>query len=924
MTRLAIICTSCLILSLMFAGQSRAQIDPETLLGAWLLDEGSGDTTADASGNGHDGTLVGSPDWVAGYFGNALEFNGSSTCVDCGNDPALNVEVFSVSFWCNIPNTQGWNHMISRGEHHGGGNPGAVNWGVMMWDGQETILYEAYNDTVKPSLSASTTIGEWHHVVATHDGATMQLYHDGELAGTNATTGIMLDENLPFIIGAQSRATGPSDYFDGSLDDVGYFNIILSPEDIDTLMNSGLAAITGGTVVAGSPQPTNGAILEDTWATLSWRPGEFATSHRVYFGESLEEVSQGLVDPVVTTEASLTVGKAEPYATGLTPGQTYYWRVDEVNDVHADSPWQGDVWSFRVRPLTAWDPAPADGALYVLPDQDLTWEPGLGVLFHTVYFGESFEEVDQAVFSNWMTLELIYDPGTLEVNKTYYWRIDEFTGLTTNRGDVWSFTTVPDVAVTDPDLLGWWTLDEGMGTTAVDWSGHGNHGRILGSAQWTHGVRDGALDLADGAHVSVAGAGISGAAPRTITGWARANRTNITAWTNVFGFTGPSTNGNHFDIEAVGDTTTTTLGYYGLHVYGWEQDIMPIDLEWHHLAATYDGTTASWYGDGELIGSEAVTINTPGAVHMGKRQDNGNLFPGVIDDVRVYGKVLTLGEIQAILRGNPLLAWDPTPAPEALVDIRDAISLSWRTGETAASHDVYLGTDRAAVADADNNAAEYQGNQAATSFSLAGLVELGNDYSWRIDEVEADGTVHAGRTWTFTVLPYLVVEDFESYDDDIDGGTAIFQTWIDGVDNGTGSYVGYDVANNGTFGETSIVHGGGQSMPIQYDNTVAPGISETDRTFVPAQDWTAVGVTTLVIHFRGQAGNTGQLYAKINGTKVPYSGDPADIAGTKWIAWEIDLASVGVNLASVSTLTIGIEGGDTGIVYVDDIWLTRL
>ena len=142
------------------------------------------------------------PNWVAGHFGNALEFNGSSSYVNCGNAEALNTDVFSVSFWCYIPSTQGWNHMISRGEHHGGGNPGAVNWGVMMYDGQETILYETYNDTVKPSLSVNTTTGEWHHVVATHDGATMQLYHDGQLAGATSTAGILLDENLPFIIGA--------------------------------------------------------------------------------------------------------------------------------------------------------------------------------------------------------------------------------------------------------------------------------------------------------------------------------------------------------------------------------------------------------------------------------------------------------------------------------------------------------------------------------------------------------------------------------------------------------------------------------------------------------------------------------------------------------------------------------------------------
>ena len=76
------------------------------------------------------------------------------------------------------------------------------------------------------------------------------------------------------------------------------------------------------------------------------------------------------------------------------------------------------------------------------------------------------------------------------------------------------------------------------------------------------------------------------------------------AWTGVFGFTGPSAANGHFDIQCVGDSgANATLGYYGLHRYGWEIDIVPIDLEWHHLAATYDGVAVSWYGDGQLIGS---------------------------------------------------------------------------------------------------------------------------------------------------------------------------------------------------------------------------------------------------------------------------------------------------------------------------------
>ncbi|UCF17221.1 MAG: LamG domain-containing protein, partial [Phycisphaerales bacterium] len=98
----------------------------------------------------------------------------------------------------------------------------------------------------------------------------------------------------------------------------------------------------------------------------------------------------------------------------------------------------------------------------------------------------------------------------------------------------------------------------------------------------------------------------------------------------------------------VGDTSTTTLGWYGLHVYGWEQDIMPIDLEWHHLGASYDGTTLKWYGDGLLIGSQNRALNTPDNVHVGKREDNDNYFPGQVDDFRIYNRVLSDEEMAGL------------------------------------------------------------------------------------------------------------------------------------------------------------------------------------------------------------------------------------------------------------------------------------
>jgi hypothetical protein len=185
-----------------------------------------------------------------------------------------------------------------------------------------------------------------------------------------------------------------------------------------------------------------------------------------------------------------------------------------------------------------------------------------------------------------------------------------------------------------------------------DASGNGYDGVANGGPTYAAGIDGQSIDL-DGIddHVVIADVGIAEGAPRTISGWAKADRVDVGAWTNVFGFSGSAEAGRHFDIECVGNTSTTTLGYYGVHRYGWEQDILPIDLEWHHLAATFDGQTVAWYGDGLLVGTDAVAaadLRPLGQVHIGKRQDNRNFFPGLVDEVRIYDRALSPAEVAGL------------------------------------------------------------------------------------------------------------------------------------------------------------------------------------------------------------------------------------------------------------------------------------
>ena len=276
-----------------------------------------------------------------------------------------------------------------------------------------------------------------------------------------------------------------------------------------------------------------------------------------------------------------------------------------------------------------------------------------------------------------------------------------------------------------------------------------------------------------------------------------------------------------------------------------------------------------------------------------------------------------------VMRGEPQLASDPAPARDAIVDIRDISSLSWSAGDAAASHDVYFGTDRDAM--------EFKGNQAGTSLSLVDLVEFGGgDYYWRIDEVAADGAATAGTIWKFTVPDYLIVDDFESYND-IDegepGSNRIYLTWIDGYGTTTNG------SQAGNLDPPFMLQGreSAQAMPLSYDN--AGKTSEATRTLTSKKDWTEQGVTKLVIWFSGASGNAADRMFVALGNAVVYHPDDAATQDGGWNEWIIELQEFddqGVDLTNVGSITLGfgtrgapVPDGGTGTVEFDDIRLIR-
>ena len=137
------------------------------------------------------------------------------------------------------------------------------------------------------------------------------------------------------------------------------------------------------------------------------------------------------------------------------------------------------------------------------------------------------------------------------------------------------------------------------------------------------------------------------------------------------------------------------------------------------------------------------------------------------------------------------------------------------------------------------------------------------------------------------------------------------------------------------FAEQTIVHGGLQSMPLDYNNVNAPFYSEAECDFATAQDWTVGDLTTLVVFVRGRSGNAPTpLYLAVkdasNHTATVTYPDATVVSTTRWTEWKILLSDwTGVNLAKVKKITIGLgdradlKPGGAGLIYIDDIRVTK-
>ena len=580
----------------------------------------------------------------------------------------------------------------------------------------------------------------------------------------------------------------------------------------------------------------------------------------------------------------------------------------------------------------------------------LTWMPGESATSHRVYFSSDEADVQnlEAAAIRGPFNYPMSDSQDLAYGTTYYWRVVELPG--NEIGEVWKFTT--EYNIVDITLLLHYPFDETSDDTAYDASGHGNHGDVDfddDDEGWdpTDARFGGSLLFDDDTNVDADGdvfESLNGGV--SISLWLKnAYKADANNWVFDCGYSP-----NRIQAAVV-DSSQNVLWRAGedpCDVLRWNLGNQnPATLQgWHHWVFIKNEDTGelSLYFDTELVKTKTGLPNTLSILSIGSFDLRIGAFSGndgdlvaKMDDFRVYDYVIDGTKVIELYRGSDLnIAWAPNPGDGA-TDIGQDVVLSWKPGDGAIHHDVYVGNTYAEVVDANTNTAGIYRVRLAdipdNNYPLPASLSLGSIRYWRIDEVTNDPCLWKGNVWKFTVANYLVVDDFESY---ISYGTEnpIHSTWQNDFDTGAWVELGF---------EPLPVHRGDQSMEYGYDSDYpdAEKYSENYRNYANAQNWEEADVKLLTLFFYGHpdndANSTEQMYFGIqdsNGTESysevrygDYGEDMNDIRLAEWQEWNIELSDFNATLTDVRKLFLGFgdreapSAGGEGYVYFDDIRL---
>ena len=638
------------------------------MVGYWKLDETTGTSAADTSGNSNTGTYNATgvthstslPSTLSGDV-RSLLLDGSTGYVTLGttNFPANNAPQ-SMSLWFKGTAVTGTNQNMIALINASGGSANQLGFrdlNLVVWSYGGTSLVS----TVAP------TDGAWHQVIYTFDGVTDSLYLDGTLKSTSTTAVHQTGAAASAYLGTYAPN---AEMWNGSLDDVRVYSRALTDGEIALLSSGGSPSTIAGThtfsdafsctgdfsLLAGIVTGSSALSVGGDWLNA----GTFSSTGTVTltgtsssrtlttggasFGALTLNGSGGtytLQDNLsVTGNLTITAGtlagtKSVTVGGNFTNAGTFS-DTGTVTLTSSSSSATLTSGTARFNALTI----NATGT-YTL--QDRLWVPGGTITLTKGTLAAGSNTVRAGAFS--------FGTGTASMSSATL-ILDGSTSQSL------PFSTLGGLRIEDPtesNLVGYWKLDEAGGRTLRDYSGNGNTGTLS-----TSGVTWSTTSVPSVAYDDYASVTLDGSAGYASVGTTNLPATNgaatISAWVYL-----NSTAGNQNIVALMSSGGALQFGVRSGVYTAWQSGATSTVTGpaaatggWHHVAYTYDGaSTDVIYVDGTAYtGSMTHQSGATTSAYLGTFSGLSETLNGGLDDVRIYNAALTASQIKELAAGR--------------------------------------------------------------------------------------------------------------------------------------------------------------------------------------------------------------------------------------------------------------------------------
>ncbi|MBP9751907.1 MAG: LamG domain-containing protein [Candidatus Moranbacteria bacterium] len=673
------------------------------LVGYWKLDDASGTSAADSSGNGNTGTLTSGPTWTTGQIGGATDFDGTDDHIVTNDINALDgLSFLTVGAWANIDALTQDKTIFSKSNSSADGNRIQMALGGTGYGEPNDItlsIGDASNQYAYTTGDIVST-GVWNHYVMVFDGTQtgnanrLKLYKNGTQQALTFGGGVTIPATTSasnagiFQIGAETNHVTSNRYWDGSIDEIRVYNRPLGADEVAKLYRT-TAPDDPDTGLVGY-WPFNGSDISGTTAyDRSGKGGNGTLTNGPT--KTIGKIGQAFSFNGTNQYASLGINKFGPILNGRSQVTVSAW----VNP----SAYPADAARKRILSILTNDTSAGvllniydDSGLIEMGGRSSTgdsfqtasvaypalneWHFVTGILDFPndkIYlYLDGVLRVTQSVtfanasYTNGTPTTLTDSIGSLSTTGEYFsGKIDEprIYNRALSASEIWNLyqagaadkmnSADSQIDSLEKGMVGYWKLDDASGTSASDASGNANTGTLTNGPTWTTGQIGGATSF-DGTddYITVPdGNSLDLTSDMTISVWANAD--NWTGEGNISTLVKKDLNYIlRKDADAgTGGSGLKLLWWDGTNLLAQRVSTLPTTGAWHHIVGVIESnSTRKIYVDGALQSgtdySSAQARVLTANLSIGNHQSAGTeSFDGKMDEVRIYNRALSADEV---------------------------------------------------------------------------------------------------------------------------------------------------------------------------------------------------------------------------------------------------------------------------------------